>query len=406
MKITGAHKLTSAKESKGILRELHMDRTPAVELSEEKLLKKYDEGQAQIITQRNDFLVPNILQMVRKRDVLNLSPTYQRRKRWSNAKKSHLVESLLMNIPIPPIFLYERDLAKYEVMDGQQRLDAIRGYFDNEFPLTDLKKWPELDGRHYEELPQRLQAGLARRGLSAVIVLTESGQSKEQALEIRQYVFERLNTGGEKLNAQEIRNCIYASNFNDTLVKIARSRAFTDAWGIPPKEPQEPHKTSAQLARHRLYASMADCEIVLRYFALSDLSEVKGGMKRTLDNCMERMQRASRRECQDIEEEYLSCLKTAQDVYGNALFKLPIENEGLTGRRSVPLSDAVLLGIRGVGVKASKLKSRKKDVLKATEDLLSNPKTYEILVGRPNTKEAIEDRLKLLARKFQKIVRD
>jgi hypothetical protein len=392
------------KESDKILDELETEGAPPEESSEEDLLKKYDQGQAQIITQRNDFLVPNVLQMVRNRKVLNLAPKYQRRKRWNNTKKSHLIESLLMNIPIPPIFLYEIDLAKYEVMDGQQRLDAIRGYFDDEFPLEDLTKWPELNGKYHKDLPTRIQAGLARRGLSAVIILTESGQDPAEALEIRQYVFERLNTGGEKLNAQEVRNCIYASKFNDTLVEIARSQPFTEAWGIPPKEPKEPHSTSPELARNRLYASMADCEIVLRYFALSDLSKFAGGMKHTLDACMQRMQRASKDECDNLKGEYLSVLKTARAVYGASLFKLP-KGKKLLGRRSVPLSDAVLLGIRSLGTNAHKLKDKKLDVLRATEKLLAGRTTYEVLVGRPNTKTAIEKRLKLLDRKLKQILK-
>jgi hypothetical protein len=395
---------TIDKESDSILDELEKEAVASVEISEEDLLKKYDEGQAQIITQRNDFLVPNILQMVKNKRVLNLAPKYQRRKRWSNTKKSHLIESLLMNIPIPPIFLYERDLARYEVMDGQQRLDAIRGYFADDFPLEDLKKWPELNGRYHRDLPTRLQAGLARRGLSAVIILTESGQDPAEALEIRQYVFERLNTGGEKLNAQEVRNCIYASRFNDTLVELARSKAFTEAWGIPPKEPREPHSISPQLARHRLYASMADCEIVLRYFALTDLSRFEGGMKHTLDECMKRMQPMSKKECDNLKAEYLSVLATAKAVYGPSLFRLR-KKDKLLGRRSVPLSDAVLLGIRAVGDNADKLKNKKIEVLRATERLLADDRTYEVLVGRPNTKTAIEKRLKLLERRFKQIVK-
>ena len=250
--------------------ELEGEESEHVEATDDDIVKKYDVGQARIVIQRNDFLIPNILQMVDSKDILDISPPYQRRKRWDNKKRSHLVESLLMNIPIPPIFLYERDLAKYEVMDGQQRLDTIRAFFKNEFALTDLKKWPELNGRHYFDLPSRIQAGLSRRGLAAVIILTESGETPEKALEIRQYVFERLNTGGEKLNPQEIRNCIYAGPFNDMIRDLARSDLFTKAWGIPPKEPDEPRKVSRELENNRYYSTMADCQIVLRYFALSE----------------------------------------------------------------------------------------------------------------------------------------
>ena len=142
-----------------------------VNMTEADIVQKYNEGQARIVIQRNDFLIPNILQMVEKRNILDISPPYQRRKRWNPKKRSHLIESLLMNIPIPPIFLYERDLAQYEVMDGQQRLDTIRGFFNNEFSLVNLEKWPELNNRRYSELPNRIQAGLNRRGLAAVIIL-------------------------------------------------------------------------------------------------------------------------------------------------------------------------------------------------------------------------------------------
>src|SRR5207244_2208186 len=141
---------------------------------------------------------------------------------------------------------------------GQQRLDTIRAFFNNDFALEGLETWSELDGSKFEALPVVIQRALARRGLAAVIILTESGPNKKAALQIRQNVFERLNTGGEKLNAQEVRNCIYASNFNNILIQIARSDAFTRTWGIPPREPGEPSKISETLRRNPLYAKMDD----------------------------------------------------------------------------------------------------------------------------------------------------
>lgn len=102
----------SERDAETIGEELEADESlPAIASDEAKIIKKYDEDQPKIIAQRNDFLVPNILQMVRSKEVLNLTPTYQRRLRWSDVKRSRLVESLLMNIPIPPIFLYEHELA-------------------------------------------------------------------------------------------------------------------------------------------------------------------------------------------------------------------------------------------------------------------------------------------------------
>ncbi len=393
-------------DENGILEELEADDVETVNISEFDIVKKYDEGQARIVIQRNDFLIPNILQMVKDRAILNLAPPYQRRKRWNNAKRSHLIESLLINIPIPPIFLYECDLAKYEVMDGQQRMDAIRGFFKNEYALTNLKKWPELDGRKYSDLPARIQAGLNRRGLAAIIILTESGQSENTAIEIRQYVFERLNTGGEKLNAQEIRNCIYASPFNDMLVDISRTSLFTSAWNIPPKEPDEPHKVSKVLESNRLYSVMADCEIVLRFFALEEMKYFKGGMKRALDDCMQRMQSLTKKECLAQKDKYLRCLSIASSTFGPALFRLPNKEGELAARHSVPLSDAILLGISALNKKESRIiQSSSTKVVEQIKKMLNSEDSYQTLVGRANTKSSIVDRINLVTKMFKSVTK-
>jgi hypothetical protein len=391
-------------DENGILEELEYEDIEIINISEFDIVKKYDEGQARIVIQRNDFLIPNIMQMVKDRDILNLAPSYQRRKRWNDTKRSHLIESLLINIPIPPIFLYECDLAKYEVMDGQQRMDAIRGFFKNEYALTSLKKWPELNGRKYSDLPERIQAGLNRRGLAAIIILTESGQSEDAAMEIRQYVFERLNTGGEKLNAQEIRNCIYASPFNDMLVEISRSNLFTDAWNIPPKEPDEPQKVSKALEKNRLYSVMADCEIVLRFFALEDMKYFKGGMKRALDDCMQRMKGLSKKECLARKNKYLRCLSIAVKTFGPALFRLPNKKGELIARHSVPLSDAILLGISSLKEsEAITIQSSSAKVVERMKIMLNSEDSYKTLVGRANTKSSIVDRIDLVAKMFKSV---
>jgi hypothetical protein len=396
--------LNNQFDEEKLFEELEGEESEHVEATDDDIVKKYDAGQARIVIQRNDFLIPNILQMVDSKDILDISPPYQRRKRWDNKKRSHLVESLLMNIPIPPIFLYERDLAKYEVMDGQQRLDTIRAFFKNEFALTDLKKWPELNGRHYFDLPGRIQAGLSRRGLAAVIILTESGETPEKALEIRQYVFERLNTGGEKLNPQEIRNCIYAGPFNDMIRDLARSDLFTKAWGIPPKEPDEPRKVSRELENNRYYSTMADCQIVLRYFALSDLTKFRGSMKHTLDNCMLLMQNIPPNIRDSLSKEFLNSLDIAIRVYGDQLFRLPNRAGELRRQRSVPLLDAVLLGIRNLGQNASLLPNHSEAILKGTKDLLMKKETYEILVARGNTKREIERRIELMTNMYRSVL--
>ena len=216
-------------------------------------------------------------------------------------------------------------------------------------------------------------------------------------MEIRQYVFERLNTGGERLNAQEIRNCLYASSFNNILIKLARGKLFTKTWNIPPKESTEPHKVSRKLEKNPLYSKMADCEIVLRYFALSELSHFKSGMKRSLDDFMIRGMTFKKLKCDELETEYNELLELASNIYGEGLFRLS-KDGALVGRRSVPLADAILIALHDYRQRKDDILEQASNIVKATLLALDDPAQYELLVGRGNTKRAIEERINLMKR--------
>ena len=103
--------------------------------------RMYDSGANRVTQERNDFFLPQILDFVASKKWINLRPEYQRRLVWDRKKKSQFIESLLMNIPIPPVFLYENDINRYEVMDGQQRLNAILEFYGNGLVLTGLESW-------------------------------------------------------------------------------------------------------------------------------------------------------------------------------------------------------------------------------------------------------------------------
>ena len=93
----------------------------------------------------------------------NLNPDYQRNKVWDSQRKSRLIESLIMNIPIPPIFLYEISPSKYEVMDGLQRISTIIDFLNNKFKLKGLEVWQELNGCSYKALIPEVQDAIGSR---------------------------------------------------------------------------------------------------------------------------------------------------------------------------------------------------------------------------------------------------
>ncbi len=357
-------------------------------LSEDDVLTKYSNGQLRIVRTTMDFSLHNLKQVLGDTSYLNLSPSYQRRNRWDLKKKSLLIESFLMNIPVPPIFLYEKDYNSYEVMDGLQRLQTINNYLDDQFPLKYLEFWDELNGKKFSELPTVLQRGLLRRTISAIVLLAESTRPEDSEVDIRLVLFKRLNTGGIQLNPQEIRNAIYPSKFNDMLIKVARSDLFTKIWGIPPKVDNEEIDPPQELLKNNLYRTMADCELVLRFFAIRDTIQynLKGSLRKLLDTCMIRHLYDNDQKINELESLFLNNLHTLYEIFDKKPFILPQIN-----RISAPLYDALMVAISFIDDK-SKLKS-KEEIKSSLSDYLNDPKTYEVLTGKGNTNSAIRDRV-------------
>lgn len=345
----------------------------------------------QIIVQRNDFLLPNLIDMLETHQTLEVAPYYQRRARWDNGRKSRLIESFLINIPVPPIFLYENEFANYEVMDGQQRVTAIREFFDDRLTLRGLEMLTSLNGKRFLELPMQIRAGLQRRSLSAIILLKESAPSKEAITRLRRYVFERLNTGGIGLNAQEIRNCVHSGQFNDLLLKLSRDELFTSMWDIPSHEPNETTEPSEKLSRNVLFRSMRDAELVLRIFALMDPANVVGGMKRTLDNSMEKYSNFSTTELGHLESQFLQSLHLAHAIGGIDTFRVPTPNSE-RGRHSASLFDGIMVALIRRLKWSDKIEACATQIGYLIQSELEKPEFRDLVTGRANTREATLDR--------------
>jgi hypothetical protein len=359
--------------------------------------KIYDSGQYRLTQERSDFLLPQIIDFVKHKRWINLRPEYQRRLVWDRKQKSLFIESLLMNIPVPPVFLYETDLSRYEVMDGQQRLNAIIEFYNNQLKLVGLETWKALNGMTYQQCPPRIRSGLDRRRISAAVLLAESATTKEQISFIRRIVFERLNTGGQDLNAQELRNSLYSGSFNDLLIELAGFRLFNDIWQIPPYEDhyrKSDNFISATLAKNGLFKRMIDCEIILRFFAFRRQSEIKGSARSILDKCMEHYREADSQQIAQLRESFETALTTAYEIFGDETFQTRDE----TGKRklSQPLCDAVMIAIDSMISKRDKLIKNKTKIRKAIQEKLKNQGTYEIVVGKPNTAASIKDRISII----------
>ncbi len=277
-----------------------VDDTAKQKATDEELNSRYAKGDVRIVTESARYSLAGILAMLRETVVeldgadgkmelrYKLDPEYQRRHRWSVERKSRLIESFLMNVPVPPVFLYERDLARYEVMDGRQRLTALSEFYADQYALTGLQHWPDLDGRKYSQLPSKVRDGIDRRYISSVILLKETAASEEQATKLKKIVFERLNSGGVKLGSQETRNAVYPGPLNSLCLTLSENENFRRMWGIPidpkPEETEEEEAGDAiaesTQAGKRMFEKMEDVELVLRFFAYRQIQSFKAGLNK------------------------------------------------------------------------------------------------------------------------------
>lgn len=360
--------------------------------SDTEIEQLYSTSSFRVIYQSNNFLLPQIQMLIEGREIINLRPEYQRRLRWTVKQKSLLIESLLLNVPIPPVFLYESELARYEVMDGQQRLSTVSEYLSNEFPLSGLENLRFLRGKRYRELPPRIRRGLARASISAIVLLHESQSQDGDPSAVRRYVFQRLNTGGKALNPQEIRNSFYSGPFNDLIVKLTRIPDFCDAFGIPrytETDENEYYENPSRKANN-LYKRMDDCQLVLRFFAFLDSENIRGSVRSILDNTMERHSSSSQDELTALSEKFKSALAAATAIFGDDIFTLPPNSNGVR-RTSAALYDAVMVSLANRSAQYQQLIDRREDVRSAIDQLSTD--NSALITGRANTAASITGRI-------------
>lgn len=239
-----------------------------VRMTDEEINQKYIKGEVRIVTEQARYPLSSIVTMLSSQDY-SLNPEFQRRHRWNIQQKSRLIESFIMNVPIPPIFLYEDSYSHYEVMDGLQRLTAIYEFYSNKFALEGLEQWSELNGKTYEALPIQISRGIDRRYLSSIILLQETAKNDNDANKLKQLVFERINSGGVQLKAQESRNAVFGGVFNELCIRLSRNIYLCKTWGIPEPSPEEISLgvVDDQLLKNQSFREMEDVELVLRFFA-------------------------------------------------------------------------------------------------------------------------------------------
>lgn len=363
---------------------------------------KYDKKSERIVTETNREKLPNFYEALKKPDYMNTRPFYQRRSRWTPKLQSRLIESILINIPIPPLFVYEIRSNVHEVMDGQQRISAIKAFYSNELVLEGLERWPELNGKTYSKLPKAIQDGIDRRSITWISVLRESTENDEEAMLLKQLVFERLNTGGVELSHQEIRNALFSGGFNDALLELSRLPAHRAAWNLPQYSPSELTGSPDYLSTS-FYKKMEDVEVILRFFALRNAEHYQKGMRGFLDLYMVKSRIFSEADIISLKDLYTSTISIALDIYGEHLFRVydPVKEKWIDSKQKA-FADAVLVGLSNNLDRAAFLARNKEKVINATKNLFSDIEEGT-LTGRGNTKKDVIQRIDIISNMFRAI---
>jgi hypothetical protein len=373
-------------------------------LSDDEINAKYGKRELRIVTESNREQLPNFVEALKRPNWMELRPFYQRRQRWDEERQSKLIESFIMNIPVPPLFVYESDLAKYEVMDGQQRITAVREFYGDRLMLKGLEQWPELNGRIYNKLPTEIRKGIDRRSISYVVLLKESATTSDEQALLRQQVFERLNTGGIRLSNQEIRHCIYHDRFDELLMELTKLAAIRKAWGLPLYSVAENTNPPQALLDSSQYSQMRDAEIILRFFALRHADKYRGGMQNFLDQYMVRSRRFSETDIGFLKGTFIETIALVSEIYEDALFHpWDPETEQWSDRAQIAFADAVMVGFNRVLDRAAQLKLKKMGVVEATKQLFrsSPPGTF---TGQKNTKKDVEDRIRIFQEMLEAVL--
>ncbi|MCI9369216.1 MAG: DUF262 domain-containing protein [Lachnospiraceae bacterium] len=288
----------------------------------------------EIKSERMDMSFGEIINMYRDKEII-ISPEYQRAFRWDQQRQSDFIESILLGIPFPSIFVATNADGKWELIDGLQRVSTILAFF-NELKDEKGKSYPKnglklLEGSlikglkdiTIDTLPLEYKLQIKRTPCRVEIIL------KESEFKMRYELFKRLNTGGEGLSRQEIRNCIFRgldSRYNDFIAQLSCNKVFREIVNIS--------KSNEEMMYYE--------ELILRYLVLKNK-----GTRYNQANIQDYMDDYLENQCRYFDKNQVEADKNLFERIMEVLNKLKEQNIFKLGRRyfTTSMYDAIMLSL-------------------------------------------------------------
>lgn len=265
-------------------------------------------GPDDIFVENKPFSLKQIVELVRDGDI-ELSPNFQRNFIWDKTRQSKLIESILLGLPLPSIYLSQYKDGRLTVVDGLQRITTIKKFLENDLVLSNLEYLKECNGYRYKDLEGILSnLRLRRFGQTQIMCFVIDYRSPSQ---LKFDLFRRLNTGGKPLNNQEIRNCLSRPEVQHILKSMVDLDSFKDA-------------TDSSVKDTRMEAREAVLRFIYfyeQYTPQNPLGKYNGDMETTLDNFIDELNYRDLSKIKGYIDKYDNALRIAHYLFGAFCFR-------------------------------------------------------------------------------------
>lgn len=283
---------------------IELDSDTEIEDKGEGSIYPYDPEFGDIEISDTPFSVFEYLRQLDKGKI-TIQPDFQRHQVWKRQQKSRFIESILLNFPLPPIYLNETKDSNYIVIDGLQRTTALHEFYNGAFALSDLDALPKFNTYFFNDLPESLQSKFEDKKLTIFSLKPTT------PMVVVYDLFNRINTGGTQLNRQEVRNCIFIGKSTILLKKLSEQDYFKRAidWGVRDTR-------------------MKDREIILRYLAFRWFNfkeKYEGDMSGYVESAMKKINKMDDEHITTIERDFERVMNWSFNIWERANFRMPTE---------------------------------------------------------------------------------
>lgn len=294
---------------------------------------------------------------------IDLAPEFQRLARiWDNGRKSRLIESILLRIPLPVFYVASDMQDSWAVVDGLQRLTTIHDYMKGQFGLSGLEYLVQFDANRFADLPRSMQRRIEETEL--VVNIIQPGTPEEVMFNI----FSRINTGGLTLNGQEIRHALNKGPARAFLKDLAASQAFREA-------------TTESISDTRMAAR--ECALRFLAFRFTNWRDyVTNDLDGFLNVAMQRINGLSTAELQRQRSEFERAMKTATAVFDNDAFRKRYDIVASRNPISKALFEAWAVCFAELDDKERAIVVARRDQVRSLFiDLMINDREFEVAVS-------------------------